>query len=113
MDPHFTPAPTGSPTRPDEPGTPSHQDDDAIRALITRLARPHASGGRVIERAAIMAEGADSAAIITWIDAHAGEPEEAAPATGAGGLHGGRLHDSGSSSGRAPRRYVLPPGALS
>jgi hypothetical protein len=113
MEPHLTPTPTGSPTRPVVPEGPAGQDEDPIRALITRLARPHASGGRVIERAAIMAEGADSAAVITWIDAHAGRPEEAAPATGAGGLHGGRLHDSGSSSGRAPRRYVLPPGALS
>jgi hypothetical protein len=32
--------------------------DDAIRAVVTRLSRPHASGGNVIERAAILAEGA-------------------------------------------------------
>jgi hypothetical protein len=113
MDPHFTPAPTGSPTRPVVSEAPSPADEDPIRALLTRLAQPHASGGRVIERAAIMAEGGDTAAIITWIDEHAGHPEEAAPAKGRGGLHGGRLHDSGSSDGRAPRRYVLPPGALS
>jgi hypothetical protein len=35
-------------------------DDDAIRTLVTRLSRPHASGGAVIERAAILAEGADA-----------------------------------------------------
>jgi hypothetical protein len=36
--------------------------DDAIRAVVTRLSRPHASGGDVIERAAILAEGGDPAA---------------------------------------------------
>jgi hypothetical protein len=45
-------------------------DDDAIRAVVRRLARPHASGGDVIERAAIIAEGAASGAIIAWITAH-------------------------------------------
>jgi hypothetical protein len=34
-------------------------DDDPILALVKRLARPHASGGTVIERAAILADGAD------------------------------------------------------
>jgi hypothetical protein len=29
-------------------------DDDAIRVLVTRLARPHRSGGRVIERATLL-----------------------------------------------------------
>jgi hypothetical protein len=38
--------------------------DDAIRAVVRRLSRPHASGGDVIERAAILAEGADAAAIV-------------------------------------------------
>ena len=33
------------------------RDDDEIKALITRLSRRHSSGGIVIERAAIMAEG--------------------------------------------------------
>ena len=36
--------------------------DDAIRAVVSRLARPHASGGMVVERAALLAEGADFAA---------------------------------------------------
>ena len=35
-------------------------DDEAIRAVVTRLARSHSSGGEVIERAAILAEGGDS-----------------------------------------------------
>ena len=36
-------------------------DDDEVRALVTRLARPHSSGGDVIERSVILAEGAASA----------------------------------------------------
>ena len=59
--------------------------DDAIRSAVTRLSRPHRSGGVVIERAAILAEGADSTAIFDWILAHAGRPEAAptvAPARG-------------------------------
>ena len=84
-------------------------DDGAIRAIVTRLARPHASGGAVIERAAILSEGADSAAVIAWITAHEGVPETAAPAPPSGGLHGSRGRDA------APltiRRFVLPPGVL-
>jgi hypothetical protein len=88
-------------------------DDDTIRALVTRLARPNASGGEVIERAAILAAGADSTAVLSWIAAHDGEPEAELTAVAAGGLHGGRLGGrSGSSRSSAPRRYVLPPGVL-
>ena len=86
-------------------------DDDAIRMLVARLSRPHSSGGKVIERAAILAEGADSAAVLTWIVAHAGEPEDRVAATSGGGLDGARL-DAGRASTRPPLRYVLPPGAL-
>jgi hypothetical protein len=81
--------------------------DDAIRAVVLRLSRPHASGGSVIERAAILAEGADATAIVAWIIAHAGEPESVVPPTSTRGLHGGGLRASD-----APRRYVLPVGAL-
>jgi hypothetical protein len=85
--------------------------DDAIRAVVVRLSRPHASGGDVIERAAILAEGADAAAIVAWIIAHAGEAEATAPRASSGGLHGARMsHGSGASV--SPRRYVLPVGAL-
>ena len=42
-------------------------DDGEIRTLLSRLARPHASGGQVIERAAILAEGAEFPAILAWI----------------------------------------------
>jgi hypothetical protein len=39
-------------------------EDDQIRALVTRLARPHRSGGDVVERAAIFADGADFAEVM-------------------------------------------------
>jgi hypothetical protein len=87
-------------------------EDDAIRDLITRLARPHASGGDVIERAAILAEGADFAAVMAWIIAHAGEPEMADSAAPSRGLHGTRLNVGGGGDSRPPLRFVLPAGAL-
>jgi hypothetical protein len=81
--------------------------DDAIRAVVERLARRHPSGGTVIERAAILAEGADSAAVVAWIIAHDGKPEAAAVAPSRG-LHGPRLSDPMGSQPRPPLRYVLP-----
>jgi hypothetical protein len=88
-------------------------DDDAIRCLVTRLARPHPSGGAVIERAAILAAGTGASAVLTWITAHAGEPEELAPVTAGRGLHSPRLASNGGQDSRTPLRYVLPPGTLS
>ncbi|MHB8490925.1 MAG: hypothetical protein ACYDA6_01750 [Solirubrobacteraceae bacterium] len=82
-------------------------DDDAIRALVSRLSRPHRSGGEVVERAAIMAAGADSTAVLAWIAAHDGQPEPVAQISSRRGLHGAR------SGGGESLRYVLPPGALS
>lgn len=87
-------------------------DDDAIRALVTRLARPHPSGGEVIERAAILAEGADSAAVMAWITAHAGIPEAPVAMPPRHGLHGSRLGDDSGAESRTPPRFVLPAGAL-
>jgi hypothetical protein len=87
-------------------------DDDAIRLVVTRLARPHSSGGEVIERAAILAEGADSAAILAWIAARDGQPEVLAAVTSGRGLHSPRLSASAGAGSSAPRRYVLPAGAL-
>jgi hypothetical protein len=87
-------------------------DDDAIRALVTRLARPHISGGEVIERAAILAEGANSEAVIAWITAHAGVPEATVVTPPRHGLHGSRLGDGGGPESRTPLRFVLPAGAL-
>ena len=65
-----------------------HVDDQAIRSLVTRLARAHPSGGTVVERAAIVAEGADSRAVVTWIVDHGGTPEEAPATSQRRGLHG-------------------------
>jgi hypothetical protein len=86
-------------------------EDDAIRAVVTRLSRPHRSGGIVIERAAILAEGAASTDILAWIAAHAGEPEVAAPAAPTRGLHGSGF-GGGMTPPRGPSRYVLPADAL-
>jgi len=87
-------------------------DDDAIRALVTRLARPHVSGGLVVERAAILAEGADFAEIMAWVTAHGGKAETAAPRPPTGGLHGSRITDGAGAEERTPLRFVLPAGAL-
>ena len=89
-------------------------DEDALRLVVTRLARPHASGGQVIERAAIMAEGSRSRAILDWIADHDGQAEELVPVATRGGLglHGGRDADGRGAGAATPRRYVLPPGAL-
>jgi hypothetical protein len=80
--------------------------DDASRATVTRLSRPHRSGGTVIERAAILAEGADSTRLVAWVVAHGGQPE-AAVVSLKRGLHGPRVDDPGAVQ-RPPLRYVLP-----
>ncbi|MDQ6606627.1 MAG: hypothetical protein M3Z06_08795 [Actinomycetota bacterium] len=87
-------------------------EDVAIQALLSRLARPHKSGGKVVERAAILAEGADFPAVLAWITAHAGEPETTAAVASSRGLHGPRDTNGGGGPERAPHRYVLPTGAL-
>jgi hypothetical protein len=85
-------------------------NDDAIRAAVARLARPHRSGGSVIERAAILAEGNRSAAILDWIISHSGEPEIAASKQSPRGLYGTGV--GGVTAPRGPARYVLPVGVL-
>ena len=85
--------------------------DDAIRAVVARLSRPHRSGGVVIERAAILAEGAASTDILAWIAAHDGVPEVAAPAAAALGLYGSGF-GGGVSAPRGPSRFVLPAAAV-
>ena len=87
-------------------------EDTEIQELVTRLGRPHRSGGTVIERAAIVAEGADFDAVMRWILAHGGTPEAPVPTTARHGLHGSRLHVGGGSEQRAPSRFVLPAGAF-
>ena len=88
-------------------------DDVALRSVITRLARPHVSGGKVIQRAAVLAEGAQSGALLAWIADHDGQPEALAPVAESNGLHSARLAGGRVADTSAPRRYVLPPGALS
>jgi len=97
----------------DPPTTPGHPrmiDDEHIRDLIAGLARPHRSGGDVVERAAILAAGSDATAIVECIVAHGGAPEAPAAVTPRGGLHGARQHDNRRVA--PPSRYVLPAGAL-
>ncbi len=86
--------------------------DDEIRILLSRLSRRHPSGGTVVERAQIMAEAIDSAAVVDWILAHDGEPEAPAESSAKGGLHSARLSGPIGSEPRPPARYVLPAGAL-
>ncbi|MDX6676163.1 MAG: hypothetical protein QOE31_215 [Solirubrobacteraceae bacterium] len=87
-------------------------DDDAIKVLVTRLARPHPSGGTVIERAAVIAEGTGSESVMAWIAAHGGVPEAVVKTAAPRGIHGWRQEADGVSAPQAPSRYVLPPGAL-
>jgi hypothetical protein len=87
-------------------------NDLEIHALVTRLSRPHSSGGVVIERAAILAEGADFAAVMNWITEHDGAPDANVSATRSRGLHGSRMNGGDASATRPPLRFVLPSGAL-
>ena len=87
-------------------------EETDIRDLLTRLARPHPSGGKVIERAAILAEGGDFPQVMEWIVAHAGKPDAAVAAAPARGLHGSRMGDTVRSEQRTTLRYVLPADAL-
>jgi hypothetical protein len=87
-------------------------DDDAIRLLLKRLARAHPSGGTVIERAAIVAEGTGSEAVLGWIVAHGGQAEATVVTPARRGLHGSDLRATGGSGPAVPSRYILPAGAL-
>lgn len=88
-------------------------EDAAIRELVVRLARRHPDGGHVIARAAILAEGADFAAVVGWITAHDGVPEGPVPATrSGGGLHGTQVTGTRAAHDVPARRFVLPAGAL-
>ena len=88
------------------------RNDEEIRALLSRLSRRHPSGGTVIERAAIVADGADSAQVVAWILEHEGEAEVAVDMSSSRGLHSPRLSEPIGSEPRPPARYVLPAGAL-
>lgn len=84
-------------------------DDAALREVVTRLARSHRSGGRVVERAALMASGTDFSALLRWIEAHDGVPEEAAASST-------RVRRVGLIDDRQPPpnplRFVLPASAF-
>lgn len=85
-------------------------DDDSIRTIVARLARPHPSGGKVIERAAIVAEGDSATEVVDWIIGRDGRGETASSAR-AGGLHGARFAGTVRDDG-PPQRYILPAGVL-
>jgi hypothetical protein len=80
---------------------------DETAALVRRLARPHASGGMVIERSVILAEGANSAAILSWISDHDGVADYTVPSTRSHGLHGS-LANAPLRATAPARRFVLP-----
>jgi hypothetical protein len=92
-------------------GTAAAMDED-ISTLVARLSRRHRSGGRVIERAAIMAEGGNSAAILAWLADNDWKPEADAPVSSDRdglGLHGMRREaERGRAQQQAPRRYISP-----
>jgi hypothetical protein len=79
---------------------------DVTGARVRRLARPHSSGGMVIERAVILAEGTDSAAILDWISDHGGVADSTVTPSRSSGLHGSRATVA-ADNGPA-RRFVLP-----
>jgi len=82
--------------------------DDAIGALVRRLARPHSSGGMAIERSVILAEGADAAAILTWISEHDGIADSNVATARSTGLHGARGTGVAAAQTGPARRFVLP-----
>jgi hypothetical protein len=86
--------------------------DAEIHALLKRLARPHSSGGDVVERAALLASGSDFPSVMAWIARHAGVAEPMASEAPRRGLHGPRIGLSGGAAPRTPLRFVLPAGAL-
>ncbi len=88
-------------------------DDSAILEIVARLARPTASGGHAIERAAILAEGSDCADIEAWIVRNGGEPQVSGDTARRGtSLHADRMHARSSPAGAAPTSYLLPAESL-
>jgi hypothetical protein len=60
----------------------------------------------VIERSVILAEGANSAAILSWISEHGGVADFTLSSTRSHGLHGSR--PSTPLQAAPARRFVLP-----
>ena len=106
---HFDDDATHDEVAPAEEAARARPDDEALGAIVKRLARTNRSGGRVVERSALLAEGSDFAALMAWIEAHDGVPEELpAPARRGGGLFDGR----GDQPSQIPLRFVLPDAAF-
>ena len=87
-------------------------DDTTIDDVVRRLARKTPSGGHVIERAAVLAEGSHFSDIEAWILKSGGLPEAPAETPSDTGIS---MHSGRSSRIRdevVPVRYLLPPGAL-
>ncbi len=101
--------PVPAPTVDEAPAAEHGLDGDEIRTLIARLARPHRSGGFMVERAALMAAGTSFTAIVDWIEAHGGKAEAVPPAPPSRGLFAGR----GSEAPVQSTRWLLPADALS
>jgi hypothetical protein len=90
--------------------TPSdlERSNDAIGALVRRLARPHPSGGVVIERSVILAEGSRSKEILGWIAAHDGVADSTTVGRRKLGLHGAYVATDVGVQDVPARRFVLP-----
>jgi hypothetical protein len=74
-------------------------DDDEIRSLLTGLGGADSSGGTVIERAAMLAEGAD---FVAWTTARGGRAEAQMREASSFGL---------SMAGRRRTAYAIALGA--
>ncbi len=62
----------------------------------------------MIERASLLAAGADFRVLMAWIEAHDGTPEPlVATARADHGVHGPRF-DAGRTRDATPQRFVLP-----
>lgn len=83
-------------------------DEPTIHDVVVRLSRPRPGGGHVIERAAMLAEGAQFHQVEAWVLSHGGHGE-VAPSRPIRGLFAQRDTHQGAGS---PVRYVLPLGAL-
>jgi hypothetical protein len=88
--------------------TPSTEQTDATAVLVRRLARPHPSGGTVIERSVILAEGKRSKELLAWIADHGGAPDSTLATARNRGLHSPSLATGAEVQTTPARRYILP-----
>ena len=87
-------------------------EESAIEEIVKRLARPHRNGGHVVERVAILAEGADFDAVMRWILDRDGVAETAKAREAPRGIHASRYHDTEGDAAPPPARFILPPGVV-